>query len=73
MNEPFKDPDSNRKFQILLAQRANMNGFTKAERYVENDCCKWCYEHAGEVIPISMVISGKADHHDGHCHYRFLL
>jgi len=69
---PFDDPDFNRKFQQLLAQRANMNGFTRAERYIEPGACQWCRDHAGEVIPIGVVISGKGDHRNGHCHYRFL-
>lgn len=72
MNELFKDHDSNRKFQQLLAQRANMNGFRHAQRYIETGACRWCHDHAGEIIDIGLVISGKADHPNGHCYYRFL-
>lgn len=66
------DHDFNHKIQMLLGQRAKMNGFTRAQRYIEPGACEWCTDHAGEIIPISQVISGSADHKNGKCFYRFL-
>jgi len=66
------DHDLNRSVQKVLSHRAKMNGFRHAQRYIETGACGWCYDHAGEVIDISLVISGEADHPNGHCYYRFL-
>ncbi len=66
------DHDSNRKVQQALAKNAWMNGFTKAERYIETGACEWCIDHAGEIIDIRVVMNGNADHPNGHCYYRFL-
>jgi len=68
----MEDRDLNRTVQKALAQRANMNGFKHAERYIETGACQYCIDHAGEIIDISLVVSGKADHPNGHCYYRFL-
>jgi hypothetical protein len=68
----MKDPDVNRIAQELIAQRARLNGFRHAQRYIEVGACEWCVDHALEIIDIGLVISGKADHHNGKCKYRFL-
>jgi hypothetical protein len=66
------DHDINRQIQELLAQRAKLNGFRHAQRYIEVGACEYCVDHALEIIDIGLVISGKADHHNGKCFWRFL-